>query len=218
MERYSLSDSPARCLRNERRKEFGKGTKIHLFAFLPLRSHLSTGYLTKNEPANHNYNQDTIQQSPSSATDSQLQEQEFQPWDPLSVIDHKADLLKVADRISELKKLLWMHVMVRDPQAHQDQLDRLAWYVETQYHNIMVDWPTDYVNDARVAWVDLPSFKSLKDNQGRVLAPRPIDLALVLPDPWLTNITLRGETYYWNPQTLQSQWEHPATGQTTEKR
>jgi WW domain/Ubiquinol-cytochrome C chaperone len=185
-----------------------KYTFLHMFHY----DHIYKPMLTLK---NNQENQEDMTQPP-----PQEHDQEFQPWDPLSVIDHKANLTRVQDRISELKKLVWMHVMVRDEKttSYQDQLERMAWYVETQFQNIIMEWPTEHVREARVAWVNLPSFANLKDDQGRVLAPRPVDLNHVLPDPWLTNITLRGETYYWNPVTRQSQWEHPTTGQTTEKR
>jgi WW domain len=89
----------------------------------------------------------------------------------------------------------------------------MAWYIETQFQNIVVDWPARYVQEARVAWVHPPSLDALtRKNPSSGNTKIPIED--VLPDPWLTNITLRGEVYYWNSKTRQSQWEHPVTGQT----
>lgn len=135
--------------------------------------------------------------------------------DPLSVLDPSLDLRKVENRITELKKLIWMHIMVRDPQAKEsdDHLTRLAWYIEAQYQNILVDWPGQYVSEARVAWVEPPDFHRLETNKGKVLPDIPIHTDDLLPEPWLTNITLRGATYYWNPKTGQSQWERPSWNQ-----
>lgn len=131
--------------------------------------------------------------------------------DPMAVIDPTVDLSKVENRISELKKLVWMHILVRDPAAKEcdDHLERLAWYIEVQYQNILVDWPGQYVKEARVAWVDLPDFTGMRDNHGRLVPEQLMHPDDVLPKPWLTNITLRGEIYYWNPVNGRSQWEKP---------
>lgn len=131
--------------------------------------------------------------------------------DPLSVLDPTLDLTKVENRIAELKKLIWMHILVRDPQAKDsdDYLERLAWYIEAQYQNILVDWPSRYVSQARIGWVDLPDFSHLKDNHGRTMEERLLHPDDVVPKPWLVNITLRGQTYYWNTETRKSQWEKP---------
>ena len=108
-----------------------------------------------------------------------------------------------------------MHIMVRDPHAKEsdDHLTRLAWYIEAQYQNILVDWPGQYVSEARVAWVEPPDFHRLETNKGKVLTDIPIHTDDLLPEPWLTNITLKGVTYYWNRKTGQSQWERPSWNQ-----
>lgn len=131
--------------------------------------------------------------------------------DPLSMLDPNVDLTKQSNRIEELKKLVWMHILVRNEEAKEsdDHLERLAWYVEAQYQNILVDWPGNYVEEARVAWVDLPDFGGLKNNRGRTMEKKHCHPDDIVPEPWLTNITLRGEYYYWNPKTGKSQWEKP---------
>jgi hypothetical protein len=137
--------------------------------------------------------------------------EEHDEMDPMSVLDPTLDLTKVENRITELKKLVWMHILVRDPAAKEsdDHLERLAWYIEAQYQNILVDWPGEYVKEARVAWVDLPDFSGMRDNHGNLLPQQPMHPDDVLPSPWLFNITLRGEIYYWNPTNGKSQWEKP---------
>lgn len=132
--------------------------------------------------------------------------------DLFAVLDPTLDLRKVENRICELKKLIWMHILVRNPDAKcDDHLTRLAWYIEAQYQNILKDWPGKYVDEARVKWVNLPDFNNLQDNDGSILPDNPVDPDDVLPEPWAANITLRGETYYWNTHNLKSQWERPTT-------
>lgn len=135
--------------------------------------------------------------------------------DPLSVLDPNVDLSQRSNRINELKKLIWMHVLVRNPEAKEsdDHLERLAWYVEAQYQNILVDWPGQYVETAQVGWVNLPDFGGMKDNSGRLLENKMVHPDDVLPEPWVPNITLRGVTYYWNSKNGKSQWEKPKTAQ-----
>lgn len=117
------------------------------------------------------------------------------------------------DRLKELRKLLWMHVYVRDPDMEKanDQLDRLVWYVDANYRNIMHEWPDEYYRESRVAWVDLPDFSNLKDANGLVLPDNPINPDDVVPAPWVANITRRGIEYYWNPETGESTWIKPNT-------
>jgi cytochrome b pre-mRNA-processing protein 3 len=118
---------------------------------------------------------------------------------------------KPEERIKELRKIIWQHVFVRDEDMKDrtDHLDRLAWYVEANYQNILMDWPDEYYREARVAWVDLPDFSGLTDSSGKLLEENPPHPEDVLPKPWLRNITLRGVEYYWNPETMRSTWDRP---------
>lgn len=118
---------------------------------------------------------------------------------------------KPEERLKELRKIIWTHVLVRDEKAKRrsDHLDRLAWYVETNYQNIMMDWPDQYYRQARVKWVDLPDFSDMKDSSGEILPDNPLHPDDVLPFPWQKNITLKGIDYYWNPETMESSWERP---------
>ncbi|CAB9516867.1 Ubiquinol-cytochrome C chaperone [Seminavis robusta] len=187
-----------------------KYTFLHLFHY----DHIYQDLTKTMMPADDDDNDDDTSNLRNQSQPSLPEDREYQPWDPLSVIDQSADLTQVQNRIKELKKLVWMHLMVRDPDAKQcdDHLERIAWYIETQFQNILVDWPTEYATEARVAWVDLPDFSYLKRNDGKPMKQRRVNPDDVLPAPWLTNITQRGEAYYWNPKTKKSQWKRPMEG------
>ena len=190
-------------------------TFLHLFhydhiyqALASSQSHLDPRHGEDDEAVDEEEQQQQPMAPPSPVASDDDAEEEM---DPLSVLDPTLDLTKVENRITELKKLIWMHILVRDPQAKDsdDHLERLAWYIEAQYQNILVDWPSQYVSQARIGWVDLPDFKHLKDNNGRTMEERLLHPDDVVPKPWLPNITLRGQTYYWNTETRKSQWEKP---------
>jgi len=128
------------------------------------------------------------------------------------------DFTKRSVRVEELKNLVWIHFMQRDPTKRiDDHLDRLAWYIEAQYQNIMQDLPTEYYREGRIAWVNLPDFSNVIDQRGRILPDvdvrddddDDVSLSSALPEPWLANITLRGDYYYWNPITNETTWEKP---------
>jgi len=123
---------------------------------------------------------------------------------------------KPAERLKELRKLVWQHIFVRDEslKARTDHLDRIAWYIEANYQNIVMEWPDEYYRKGLVAWVNLPDFHDLKDENGNVLPTNPVHPDDILPEPWLPNITLKGVDYYWNPVTMKSSWERPG-GETT---
>lgn len=118
---------------------------------------------------------------------------------------------KPEDRMKELRKIVWQHILVREEEAENrlDQLDRIAWYIEANYQNIMMHWPDEYYRQGRVSWVNLPDFSGMLDEDGKVMEENPVDPDDVLPDPWLKNITLRGVDYYWNPRTNKSSWDRP---------
>jgi hypothetical protein len=143
------------------------------------------------------------------------------------------------ERMKELRHLVSLHVVREQPSQSQqvpslssssstgatedsnpppssaavpnvDQIDRLAWYIEANYQNIMLDWPDPYYREGRVQWVDLPSFEGMRDPQTGDPLPVPsLHPDDVLPHPWLFNITRRGDAYYWNPETRESTWERP---------
>lgn len=120
-------------------------------------------------------------------------------------------LNKPAQRLKELRKIVWQHILVRDEESEfrTDQLNRMAWYIEANYQNIMLDWPDEYYRESRVAWIDLPNFANMKDVDGTVMSDQPCHPEDLLPNPWQRNITNRGIEYYWNPDTRQSSWERP---------
>jgi WW domain/Ubiquinol-cytochrome C chaperone len=114
------------------------------------------------------------------------------------------------ERLKELRKLIFQHVYLKkdemmEPRQVALYLDRLAWYIDLNFQNICLQLPNEYLQQGRILWTDLPDFESIvPDNQDVTLSPDD-----VLPAPWLTNITLRGTTYYWNPITMQSTWDRP---------
>ena len=123
---------------------------------------------------------------------------------------------KPEERMEELRKIVWMHILVRDDAIDErvDQIDRIAWYIEANYQNIFLDWPDEYYRQARVKWVDLPDFSGLMDTDGKELPENPIHPEDILPHPWRRNITLKGVEYYWNPETRKTQWERPMAATT----
>ena len=125
-------------------------------------------------------------------------------------------------RLEELKNLVNAHILLLSPDdetalnLHDDQAERIAWYIETQYQNIVLDLPDDFYRKARIAWTDLPSFDKMIDgNTGKELPEQPIDPEDILPDRWVRNIANDGTYYYWNVDTRQAQWERPSSGEET---
>lgn len=137
-----------------------------------------------------------------------------------------------AERLKELRNLVWHHWLLRDPDGEKrtDHLDRICWYIDANYRNILHEWPDEYYRSSRVAWVDLPDFTNIRKadhnhhtneddkadddddggSSGSLFLPeRPLHPDDVLPHPWLRNITNRGVEYYWNPNTGESTWERP---------
>ena len=93
------------------------------------------------------------------------------------------------------------------------QLDRIAWYIDLQYQNIVLDWPDVDYRDGRVVWTNLPDFTNMttigKDGCPHLLPIQPVHDDDVVPEPWRRNITLKGQDYYWNTETDESSWERP---------
>lgn len=118
---------------------------------------------------------------------------------------------KPTERLKELRKLVWQHIFVRDEgmKARTDHLDRIAWYIEANYQNIVMEWPDAYYRKGRVAWVNLPDFSNLKDENGNILPENRVHPDDVLPDPWERNITIKGEEYYYRTDTRESSWSRP---------
>ena len=93
---------------------------------------------------------------------------------------------------------------------HDDHAERIAWYIETQFQNIIYDLPDDFFKKARIAWVDLPSFDHMIDgNTGKELPKQTIDPKDTLPLDWIKSIANDGTYYYWNLKTREALWERP---------
>ena len=119
-------------------------------------------------------------------------------------------------RFEELKNLVKTHILLLSPddesalKLHDDQSERIAWYIETQYQNIVHDLPDSFYRKARIAWCDLPDFTNLIDgNTGKTLPDHPVYQDDILPSGWLKNIANDGSYYFWNLNTRKAQWERP---------
>jgi cytochrome b pre-mRNA-processing protein 3 len=117
--------------------------------------------------------------------------------------------LKPKARFEELCGVFWVHVLNREEDFCSDQVQRMAYYIDTQYNNIMNRLPETYWREGRLAWVDLPDFSKMRDNQGKIMPEVPVDEEDVLPDGWYKALSTAGESYYWNPSAIKSQWERP---------
>jgi cytochrome b pre-mRNA-processing protein 3 len=113
-------------------------------------------------------------------------------------------------RFEELAGAIWIHVLNRDEETYNDQLKRLAAYVEYQYINLVHGIPDDYFWEGRIPWGDLPVFSDMKDNDGKALDPVTSASGLErLPEAWIKTLTDAGDTYYWNTETNITSWEKP---------
>ena len=70
---------------------------------------------------------------------------------------------KPVERLEELRKIIGHHIFVRDPAVkhRNDHLDRIAWYIDANYRNIMHELPDEYYRESRVKWVVLPDFTNI---------------------------------------------------------
>lgn len=112
-------------------------------------------------------------------------------------------------RLEELCGLVWMHVMLQEEKFCSEQVERIAIYIDIQYHNIMYELPEEYWREGRFAWVDLPDFSRMHGNNGHLLPERRVNPEDVLPKGWNKALTNSGEPYYWNPDLDKAQWERP---------
>ena len=85
----------------------------------------------------------------------------------------------------------------------------MAFYIDTQYNNIINRMPDEYFREGRIAWVDVPDFSKMRDLKGKLLPEIPLNPEDVLPKGWYKAFTDSGTPYFWNPETKASQWESP---------
>lgn len=120
------------------------------------------------------------------------------------------------ERLDELKNLVLTHILLINPEdqksldEHDDHAERIAWYIETQYQNIIHDLPDSFYRKVRIAWVDLPDFSALKDGKGNTMPENPVDPEDVLPKNWVKNIANDGTSYWWNEITREAKWDRPS--------
>lgn len=112
-------------------------------------------------------------------------------------------------RFEEVSALIWIHILLRDEEVFDDQLKRLALYIEAQYENIVKLTPDEYFWEGRIAWIDLPDFTGMRDRKGKRLPDLPPHPDDVLPKGWYKTLTDAGKTYYWNPERGTTQYERP---------
>ena len=114
-------------------------------------------------------------------------------------------------RFEELAGAIWIHVLNRDEEAYNDQLKRLAAYVEYQYVNLMHGVPDDYFWEGRIPWGDIPVFADMKGNDGKALDDPEAEIEGLesMPEPWVKTLTDAGSPYYWNTDTNVTSWKKP---------
>lgn len=134
--------------------------------------------------------------------------------------DHAFTFDDPLKRRSEIALAIWIHVFQKSDESYNDQINRLALYVDWQYHNIMYELPTHFFSDGRINWGHFPEFGQLLDNDGNILEdvnnnvssePSKFHYDTDLPEGWLINLTDSGDAYYWNENTMESQWEKPTS-------
>lgn len=133
-------------------------------------------------------------------------------------------LLDPAQRMQHLRQVVysqWLHpgTLADDVEFNYrqtaDHIDRLVWYIDAQYRNLIEDCPAERIcPSGQVRWMDLPEFANWHDprvSDGFLETDEAVPLYPedVLPFPWRANITNRGWTYYWNPETRIATWERP---------
>jgi len=112
-------------------------------------------------------------------------------------------------RFDELAAAIWIHILLRDEGATDDQIKRLAAYVEYQHENIMLRLPEQYFREGRVAWGDVPDFTGMRDNTGLLLRDVEVKEQYELPEGWSKVLNDAGESYYWDMTTNKTQWDSP---------
>ena len=120
--------------------------------------------------------------------------------------EYKDDPVK---RFEELVGAVWNHVLLKDEDAPDDLVKRLAAYVEYQHENIVNELPDRYFSEGRINWGCMPDFKGMKDSSGRSMQPLPLDPDDSLPEPWIKVRTDGGDIYYWDTEANMTSWQRP---------
>lgn len=118
-------------------------------------------------------------------------------------------LMDEKKRLEEVAFLVWHHMLGREEDVTDDQLQRLVLYIDLQLQNVLWKLPERYWNEGRIGWINIPNFDNMRDSKGNLLPNRNSLPADHLPKNWETAMTLAGKLYYYNTKTLASQWEKP---------
>eukprot|EP00586_Coscinodiscus_wailesii_P009765 CAMPEP_0172512064 /NCGR_PEP_ID=MMETSP1066-20121228/241509_1 /TAXON_ID=671091 /ORGANISM="Coscinodiscus wailesii, Strain CCMP2513" /LENGTH=302 /DNA_ID=CAMNT_0013291701 /DNA_START=73 /DNA_END=981 /DNA_ORIENTATION=- len=121
--------------------------------------------------------------------------------------DHAFTFSDPVRRREEVALAVWKHVLLENEEAYNDQINRLAIYVEWEYDNIVCQLPEEYWREGRIAWGDIVDFDEMGDNNANALPD--VELGEGLPDGWVEALTESGKKYWWHSETMKSQWDKP---------
>ena len=153
---------------------------------------------------------------PELSVNSQLEKVQQYTFHHLTHYDHAYSEYELDPkrRHQELRTIVYQHILLSEPDVNvcSDQVERLALYIESQYHNILNHLPEPYWRKGQLAWVDIPDFSDLRDHKGKPIPNvvyDPKDPLIVLPPGWYKALANSGEPFYWNPDKAVAQWKLP---------
>jgi len=113
-------------------------------------------------------------------------------------------------RAEEILGAIWVHLLLKSEDTSFDHMSRIAGYIESQYHNLVLRCPMEYILEGRIWWSPIPDFDRLQDGPGKTLKPRAVDPEDMLPKEWYKGLTEAGDPFWYNIDTNESRWEKPA--------